>query len=152
MIEQVLPEYAYDTRQLEPCSNSRRQPDITVVCQDRIVLIEVSIVYESWNTTRTMDSLSSIRQVKLNKYNPIRGHVSEHWGDRPVHINTMIVGVRGGWIPSNNHCFNGINGLRLSKADANIIVERAVRYSLEAWKHFIGSVYKSLFLRQDSQQ
>lgn len=126
------------------------RPDIAVVTTDCITLIEVSVVYET-GLDRTTNSLEAIRRKKLDKYRPLRQVLGSRTGKRVI-LSTMIVGCRGGWIPSNNKVFYKLS-MHLSEQDKNCIVERAVRGSIITYKRFLRRFYGPLisYNRNDTQ-
>lgn len=117
------------------------RPDLAVTTSDRIVLIEVSVVYESGNN-RLNNSLALIRRRKLDKYRPLKRVLFNRTG-KQVFIKPLIVGCRGGWLKANNTIFNQL-GVHLTDLDKQAIVERAVRGSLVTFNRFNRRQYASL--------
>lgn len=141
-IQSVLPEFSYKTNNND--ITSQRRPDITIVCKDKVILLEVSIVYEGWKRDKSETTLEIIRKEKLEKYNKIKDVVKREHGKNSVKVRTMILGCRGGWLRTNKDCFKDIKGLKLDKMNANILVERAVIKSLEIYKTFNCQFYGAL--------
>lgn len=114
--------------------SQRLRPDLAVILPDQIVLIEVSVVFES--TFRSQNSLEQVRKEKCQKYHLLPKVLTQRTGKR-CNLKTLIVGCRGGWLKSNDSLFNNL-GLVLSERDKNSLVERAVRGSLIVWKNFLN--------------
>lgn len=111
------------------------RPDLAVITRDKVIVIEVSVVYEP-------NSLEIIRHRKLDKYKPLRKVLQARF-NRSVRINTLIVGCRGGWIKSNNAVLRW-TGATLTEQDKNCLVERAVRGSLITYARFVNRTYEPL--------
>ena len=112
---------------------SELRPDLAVILDDKIVVIEVSVVYEAEKGTND-NSLKLVRRDKLTKYEPLRRVLAARF-ERPCQVHTLIVGCRGGWLASNNKVFQGL-GVPFSELDQNSCVERAVRGSLITFRRF----------------
>lgn len=129
-------------------TNQRLRPDLAVILDDRIVLIEVSVVFETIYGHES--SLEKMRREKCRKYGVLLQALRRRTGKR-CSINTLIVGCRGGWLKSNNDLFKGL-GLELTKLDQNSLVERAVRGSLIVFSRFCGRTSERIEPIQDARQ
>lgn len=112
-----------------------QRPDLAVFTNTKVILIEVSVVYEYDKNTEE-DSLSRVRREKYLKYRDRAARAITRDTGLCCKVRTCIVGARGGWLNSNNAIFKDF-GARLSPLDKNAIVEKAVRGSLIAYKNFI---------------
>lgn len=128
-------------------SRTVQRPDIAIFTPQRIVLVEVSVVYE--HEDRGSDSLRRIRSEKFNKYKTLCKVLAGRFGRR-CELRTVIVGCRGGWLTSNNKVFKNL-GLKLSPLDREACVQRAVRGSIICYRRFFNRVKEPLIrhLRQE---
>jgi len=119
------------------------RPDIAVIREDRIVIIEVSVVYEAERGTDD-NTLKLVRRDKLSKYEPLKRVLAARF-NRRCEVQTLIVGCRGGWLATNNKVFHG-TGVPFTEHDKNCCVERAVRGSLITFRRFHGRTFEPLRL------
>ena len=109
------------------------KPDV-VITNTRIVILEVSVVYES-HRVGEIDPLRRVRREKMNKYDILKRVLAARFG-KPVSIRTLIVGCRGGWLATNNKLFKDL-GVSFSVLDRNACVERAVWGSILTFNRFL---------------
>lgn len=112
------------------------RPDIAVINNDCITLIEVSVVYEN-ELLADRSTLRHIYREKLRKYSVLRSVFANRSEGRRCVVRPFIVGCRGGWLRSNDRVFNGL-GVPFTEHDRNCCVERAVRGSLIAYRRFLA--------------
>lgn len=110
------------------------RPDISVTMSDKIILYEVSVVYEA-ERGACDNTLKQIRRAKLHKYRQLQ-RALECRENKPVFIRPLIVGSRGGWIASNNKVLVDC-GVKFTQHDRNCCVERAIRGSIITYRRFI---------------
>lgn len=124
-----------------------QRPDLVVILPDRVVIIEVSVVYE-YDGGRLENSLQRIRRAKHAKYEPLRKVLAARFARRCA-VRSLIVGCRGGWLASNNKLFADM-GTSFTELDKNACVERAVRGSLIVFKRFAGRTREPLIRHRPS--
>lgn len=117
------------------------KPDLVVITTDRVVIIEVSVVFEY--DDHALNSLEQVHRDKCNKYKGLCKVLAQRF-DRTCKIKTMIVGCRGGWIASNDKVFADLGTPKLSDLDRNSLVERAVRGSIITYKRFFAATREPL--------
>lgn len=128
-------------------TNQLVRPDMVVITKDRVVIIEVSVVFEY--DDHALNSLEQVHRDKCNKYKGLCKVLAKRF-DRTCKIKTMIVGCRGGWLASNDKVFADLGTPKLSDLDRNSLVERAVRGSIITYKRFFAETREPLI--QDLSQ
>lgn len=122
-------------------TNQLVKPDMVVITPNRVVIIEVSVVFEY--DDHALSSLEQVHRDKCNKYKGLCKVLAKRF-DRTCKIKTMIVGCRGGWIASNDKVFADLGTAKLTDLDRNSLVERAVRGSIITYKRFFAETREPL--------
>jgi len=120
------------------------KPDMMVITNTRMVLLEVSVVYEL-HREGEVASLRGVRRDKMNKYEITKRVLAARFG-KPVYIRTLIVVCRGGWMATNNKLFKEL-GVSFSVLDRNAFVGRAFWGSILTFNRFLHHTKEPLFER-----
>ena len=122
-------------------SRQTLKPDLTVITPTQVLLIEVSVVYES-KRDNELGSLQRIRRDKTLKYEPLRKVLSRRLG-KPIVVRTLIAGCRGGWLASNNKVFSG-SGTSFTRLDREVCAEKATWGSILVYHRFLNRTRQPL--------
>lgn len=119
----------------------RFEPDIVFENEKSIVIIEIAVPFErEYNgNDPAQNSLIARRNKKVDKYKPLVNLLAKRTS-KTVHLNTLIVGARGGWIPSCSKVLRG-TGVEMSSLIKNQIVHRAVKGSIRTYSKFISDKF-----------
>ena len=71
------------------------KPDLILVCENKAVVIDPTIVYEADYT------LQRANRAKTNKYSPLVNKICEMYRVTEVEVRGLAIGARGGWCQQN---------------------------------------------------
>lgn len=133
---------------LLPVSGSNKHPDVVLIKDDDVLIIDVAITFE--NGSKAFDE---IREIKIKKYHHIASKLRKTKKYKTVSVEAVVVGAPGSWDPRNDRICHRLCTKKYTKLMRKLIVSDTLRSSRDIYyKHTTPPSRKPLSQPQRYQQ